>query len=96
MEMTNNSTFFMQSQNGEWVKMCEASKLPEFVETAGKNDIAFTIKPRTFSISSTFVVDNRTWAKMRRMFLGFKGHPRTKNLMKAKRLCNGDIHQKGQ
>ena len=79
MGTMNNGTFFMQSQNSEWVKMCEASELREFVETAGRNDVAFAIKPRTFSISSTFVVDNRTWAEMRRMFIGFKGHPRTKN-----------------
>ena len=88
-----NGTFFMQSQNGECVKMCEATELPEFVETAGHNDVAFTIRPRTFS--GTFTIDNRTRAKIRRMFLGFKGHPRMKNLMKAKRLCNGEYHQKG-
>ena len=94
MGTTNNGTFFMQSQNGEWVKMCEASELPEFVETAGQSDVAFTIKPRTFS--GTFAIDNRTRAKIRRTFLGFKGHPRMRSLKKAIRLCNGDIHQKGR
>ena len=87
-----NGTFFMQSQDGEWVKVEEPV---EFVDTDDtQNDVAFTIKPRTFS--GTFVIDNRARTKIRRTFLGFKGHPRMKNLMKAIRLCNGDIHQKGR
>jgi len=87
-----NDTFFMQTQNGEWVKLGDYAEVAEATDT--QNDVAFTIKPRTFS--GTFVIDNRARTKIRRTFLGFKGHPRMKNLMKAIRLCNGDIHQKGR
>ena len=52
--MTTDGTFFMQSQDGEWVKVGEPL---EFVEPEQEqNRVAFTIKPRvitgTFTLSS--------------------------------------------
>lgn len=89
-----DGAFFMQSQDGEWVKL---GKPVEFAETkleTEQNSVAFIIKPRV--VTGSFTLRSNTRATLRRKLLGFKGHSRMKNLMKAIRLCNGDIHQKGR
>ena len=79
----NNGTFFMQSQDGEWVKVGE---LLEFVEPEQEqNSVAFTIKPRV--VTGTFTLRGSTRARLRRKLLGFKGHPRIRGLMKAARIA---------
>lgn len=78
-----NGTFFMQSQNGEWVKVGEPL---EFVEPEQEqNRVAFTIKPRV--ITGTFTLRGSTRARLRRKLLGFKGHPRIRGLMKAAKVA---------
>ena len=79
-----NGTFFMQSQDGEWVKVGE---LVEFVTEPEQeqNRVAFTIKPRTFT--GTFTLRDSTRARLRRKLLGFKGHPRIRGLMKAVKVA---------
>lgn len=74
-----NGLFFMQTQNGEWVKLGEPV---EFAETeAERNRVAFTIKPRTFT--GTFELRSHAKARLRRKLLRFKGHPRIRGMMKA-------------
>lgn len=82
--MITNGTFFMQSQDGEWVKLGEPV---EFVAEAEpeQNSVAFTIKPRV--ITGTFTLRGSTRARLRRKLLGFKGHPRIRGLMKAAKVA---------
>jgi len=80
--MTTDGTFFMQSQDGEWVKLSEPV---EFVAEPEQNSVAFTIKPR--AVTGTFALRDSTRARLRRKLLGFKGHPRIRGLMKAVKVA---------
>lgn len=86
--MITNGTFFMQSQDGEWVKLSEPV---EFVTEAEpeQNSVAFTIKPRvvTGTFTGTFTLRGSTRARLRRKLLGFKGHPRIRGLMKTAKVA---------
>lgn len=80
-----NGTFFMQSQDGKWVKLGEPVELAETELGPEQNSVAFTIKPRV--ITGTFALRGSTRARLRRKLLGFKGHPRIRDLMKAAKVA---------
>lgn len=80
-----DGAFFMQSQNGEWVKLGEPV---EFVETkleTEQNSAAFIIKPRV--VTGSFTLRSNTRARLRRKLLGFKVHPRIRSMMKAAKIA---------
>lgn len=78
-----DGAFFMQSQDGEWVKVGEPL---EFVEPEPEqNRVAFTIKPRV--VTGSFTLRSNTRARLRRKLLGFKGHPRIRSMMKAAKIA---------
>lgn len=82
-----NGTFFMQSQDGEWVKIGEPVEMPELVNTAECNGVSLNVRPMEFT--GTFDISgNYQFARIRRKLLGFKGHPRMRNLLKAARIVN--------
>ena len=82
--MITNGTFFMQPQDGEWVKVGEPVEFVTEPEPE-QNSVAFTIKPRV--VTGTFALRGSTRARLRRKLLGFKGHPRIRGLMKAAKVA---------
>ena len=80
-----NGTFFMQTQDGRWVKLGEPVELAETELGPEQNSVAFTIKPRV--VMGTFTLRGSTRARLRRKLLGFKGHPRIRGLMKAAKVA---------
>ena len=82
--LSAKGTFFMQTQDGEWVKLDDPMELP--VETdVRQNSVAFIIKPRAVTVTFTLRGSTRAW--LRRKLLGFKGHPRIRGLMKAAKVA---------
>ena len=83
--MTTNGTFFIQHQNGDWVKLGDHV---EFTETEdSQHDVAFNIMPRTYSVTLA-IRDTRALARLRRVFMRCRGVPRTRNLRRAARLMS--------
>lgn len=82
--LSAKGTFFMQTQDGEWVKLDDPMELPVETEVR-QNSVAFIIKPRV--VTGSFTLRSNTRARLRRKLLGFKGHPRIRSMMKAAKIA---------